>query len=73
MGDKKSQVVIHVRERRIHNFRRHEVGKDFLHPDVIEPLHCDQVTKPHVGCLVRDDARATKHLILGRRLVQQDR
>ena len=58
IGDKKSKVVVHLRKRADHNFCRHEVSKNFFHPDIIEPLHCNEVAKPHVRGLVRDYARA---------------
>ena len=65
------QVVVHLRERRVHDLRGHEVGEHFLHPHVVEPAHGDQVAEPHVRGLVRDHRGAAEHLVLRRRLVEQ--
>ena len=65
------QLVVHVRERRIHDLRRHEVGEDLLHPHVVEPLHRHQIAEPHVRGLVRNQAGAAEQLVLRRRLVEQ--
>ncbi len=62
--------MIHVRERRIHDLRRHEVGEDFLHPHVVEPAHRHQVAEPHVRGLVRDHRGAAEQLVLRRRFVE---
>ena len=67
----KPQFVIHLRERRIHDLAGHEVGEDFLHPDVVEPPHRHEIAEPHVRGLVRDRAGAAEHLVLGRRFVEQ--
>ena len=31
------QLVVHRRERRVDDLRRHEIGEHLLHPDVVEP------------------------------------
>ena len=71
MGHKKAKLVIHLRKRGIHDLRRHEVGKDFLHPDVVEPSHGDKVAEPHVRGFVRDRAGAVQHLVLGGGFIEQ--
>ncbi len=48
MPDQEIQVVVNLREIRIHDFSRHKVGKYFLGPHIIEPLHGNQIPKPHV-------------------------
>ncbi len=66
-----AQVVIDLRERRIDDLRRHEVGEDLLHPHVVEPAHRHEVAEPHVSGFVRDQAGASELLVLGRRLIEQ--
>ena len=63
--------MVHLRERRVDDLRRHEVGEDLLHPHVVEPLHRHQIAEPHVRRLVRDHAGAIEQLVLRRRFVEQ--
>ena len=43
----------------------HELGEGFVEPQVVPPLHGDQVTEPHVRQLVQDRVRTSLHLSLG--------
>ena len=72
VGDEKPQIMIYVRKRRVHDFGRHELGQHFFHPDIVEPLHRDQVAEPHMRRFVRDGLRAIEHLGLGCRFVEED-
>ena len=72
LSDEKSQVMIHIWKRGIHNFGRHELGQHFLHPDVVEPFHRDEVAEPHMRRFVRDGLRPIEHLGLGCGFVQKD-
>ena len=63
--------MVHLRERRVHDLRRHEVGEHLLHPHVVEPPHRHEIAEPHVRRLVRDDAGALEQLVLRRRFVEQ--
>ena len=65
--------MVDLRERRVDDLRRHEVGEDLLHPHVVEPPHRHQVAEPHVGGLVRDEAGAPELLVLRRRRIEQER
>lgn len=38
----------------VHAHVTNHVGKRFVEPEVIPPLHGDQVSKPHVGDLMED-------------------
>ena len=58
--EQEAQLVVDVRERRVHDLRRHEVGEHLLHPHVVEPAHRDEIAEPHVRRLVRDDAGAAR-------------
>ena len=71
VGDEESQVVIHFGKRRIDDLRGHEVREHFLHPDIIEPLHGDEIAEPHVRRLMRDRVGPVEQLILGCRFIQQ--
>ncbi len=65
--------MIDRRERRIDDLRRHEVGEDLLHPDIVEPPHRHEIAEPHVRRLVRDEAGAAELLALRRRRIEQQR
>ncbi len=67
----KIEVVVDIRETGVDDLRRHEVRKHFLGPDVIEPLHRDEIAEPHVRGLVGDQAGATQQPGLRRRLVEK--
>lgn len=56
VGQQEAKVVIDLREGRARHFRRHKIGEHLLQPHIVEPFHCDQVSKPHVGRLVGDEA-----------------
>ena len=56
----KPQIVVDGRERRIDDLCRHEIRKDLLHPDVVEPFHRDQVAEPHVRRFMCNQARAAE-------------
>ena len=43
---------------------RHEIGKDLFHPHIIEPFHCNEITKPHVRSFMRDEIRPAILLVL---------
>ena len=73
VSNEKPELVIHLGKSRIHDFRSHEVGEDLFHPDVVEPAHGNEVAEPHMRCLVRDRARAIQHLVLGCRLIEENR
>ena len=55
VGKQKPQLMIDFGKGRIDDFCRHEVGKHFFGPYVVEPFHGDQVTEPHMGCFVGND------------------
>ena len=42
----------------VYNLGRHEIGEDFLCPDIIKPVHCHQITKPHMRRFMRDQVSA---------------
>ncbi len=65
------ELVIDLREARVHDLRRHEVGEHLLHPDIVEPRHRHQVAEPHVRGLVRDQAGAAELLVLRRRGIEE--
>ena len=71
--DDEFEVVVRVFDGHLGDFVGHEIGKDLLHPHVVEPLHGYQIAEPHVGRLVRDEVGAGQHLVLGRALVQKQR
>ncbi len=72
MRQHEPQLVVDFWERRIDDLRRHEVGEDLLHPDVVEPAHGHEVPEPHVRRLVRDEARTAEHLALRRGRLQEE-
>jgi len=43
---------------------RTEIGETFLEPEIVPPLHRDEVAEPHVGKLVDGDAPVEQLLIL---------
>ena len=69
--DEKVEVVVDVGEARVDDLRGHEVREHFLEPDVVEPLHRDEIAEPHVRGLVRDQARAAEQFHVGRGFVEQ--
>ena len=54
--EEEPEVVVHLGERGVHDLGREEVGEHLLRPDVVEPVHGDEVAEPHVGGLVGDEA-----------------
>ena len=66
------QLVIDRWERRVDDFRGHEICEHLFHPDVAEPLHGDEIAEPHVRSFVRDDAGAPELLIARRGLVEHE-
>src|SRR5215813_5759591 len=67
----KSKIMIHIGKGRIDDLRSHEIGEDFLHPDVVEPLHRDEAAEPHMRRLMRDGTCAIKHLIFCSGFIEQ--
>ena len=65
--------MVDLRKQGSRNLCRKIVGKHLLRPDIVEPLHRDRITEPHVGRLVRDQFRAMEQLIRGRMGRQEER
>ena len=71
MRDQEIERVVHRGKAGVHHLVRHEIGEDFLGPDVVEPAHGHQVAKPHMGGLVGDQVRPAQQIGQGRRFLQQ--
>ena len=54
----------------MNDLRRQEIGKYFLRPHVVEPVHRHQVPEPHVRRLMSNKAGPPQLLRLRRRLLQ---
>ena len=70
MPQQKAQLVIDFGKRGIDNLGSHKIGKNFLKPYVVEPVHGHQIAKPHVGRFVGDQAGATQFLVFCRIFIQ---
>ena len=64
MGEQKAEFVVDFRETGIDDLGGHEVGKDFFEPDVVEPVHGDEVAKPHVRGFMGDQTGPAEVLVL---------
>ena len=73
MRKQETQLVVNPWKGRIDDLRRHEIRENLFHPDVVEPLHRDEIAKPHMRCFMRNRCRTVQHLVFSRRFVQQDR
>ena len=63
--------MVNLRETRIDDLRRHEIGKHFLGPHIVKPVHGNQVTKPHMRRLMRNEAGPSQQLGLAGRLIKK--
>ena len=60
----KAQLMINFGEGGINNFRRHKIGEDLLSPNIVKPIHRNEIAKPHVCGFMCDHGRPRKNLIL---------
>ena len=71
IGKDELRPHIPFREEMIHRLVFDPGGKSFIQPEIVPPRHSDEIPKPHMGDLMRDDDR---HSLLrrGRRMRRID-
>ena len=52
-GDPARLVIVLQLGAALHGQEGHEGGERLVEPQVVPPLHCDQIAKPHVGQLMQ--------------------
>ena len=55
--------MVHTREKRFYDASCKVIGKYFLSPYVIEPIHGYKVAEPHVGGFVGDELGTGQFLV----------
>ena len=67
----KIQAMINGRVSRFYNPDSEIVGKNFLRPYIIKPLHRHIIAKPHVGCFVGYQGTSPQLFIQRRFFIQE--